>query len=70
MIFPFPSSPHCAPIKMVFDMIPKLGKKFSRRILPDALGIPPENKSACVRRKADCSRREAEKRIAVEIFIS
>src|ERR1700719_2142281 len=33
MIFPFPSSPHCAPTKIVFAIsIQNSGKKFSRRI--------------------------------------
>jgi len=35
-------------------LVSKLGKNFPDRILPDALGIPAENKSAHVRRKADC----------------
>src|SRR5690242_21855132 len=39
MILPLPSSPHCAPIKIVFAIsVPNLGKKFSRRIWQDAVG--------------------------------
>src|SRR5437879_9992115 len=39
MIFPFPSSPHCAPTKIVFAIsIQNSGKKFSRRIWQDAVG--------------------------------
>src|SRR5207302_968543 len=30
MIFPFPSSPHCAPIKMVFDIGFEIGQKIFR----------------------------------------
>jgi len=51
-------------------LVSKLGKKFSRRALPDTLGIAPQNKSALGRRKADCSGPGAEKRIAAEMFIS
>src|SRR5438270_8004127 len=42
MIFPFPSSPHCAPTKIVFAIsIQNSGKKFSRRIWQDAVGTCP-----------------------------
>src|SRR4029077_6971854 len=42
MIFPFPSSPHCAPTKIVFAIsIQTSGKKFSGRIWQDAAGTCP-----------------------------
>src|SRR6266513_1617482 len=42
MILPFPSSPHCAPTKIVFAiLIQNSGKKFYRRIWQDAVGTCP-----------------------------
>src|ERR1043166_605082 len=39
MILPLPSSPHCAPIRIVFAIAaPFAAKKFSRRIRQDAIG--------------------------------
>src|ERR1700693_1407344 len=38
MIFPFPSSPHCAPTRIVFAIEIENGQKFSRCIRPDTLG--------------------------------